>query len=171
MALQKRRQFMSSYITSQFNYYPLVWIIHNRKVSKKINEVHERALRIVYGEHKTLWIQINLSLYIKETCNIYLLKSVKLIRLSRQHYWMKFFENPAYELRSGVHLPSRNSRKVFFSTESIMNLGVKLWNMVPQNIKSSESLNVFKSKIKYCAPNHYPWRICKTYVSQVGFIN
>ena len=54
MALQKRRQFMSSYITSQFNYYPLVWIIHNRKVSKKINEVHERALRIVYGEHKTL---------------------------------------------------------------------------------------------------------------------
>ena len=68
----------------------------------------------------------------------------------------QFFENPAYELRSVVHLPSRNSRTVFFSTESIMNLGVKLWNMVPQNIKSSESLNVFKSKIKYCAPNHYP---------------
>ena len=68
----------------------------------------------------------------------------------------QFFENPVYELRSGVHLPSRNSRTVFFGTESIMNLEAKLWNMVPQNIKSSESLNVFKSKIKYCAPNHYP---------------
>ena len=68
----------------------------------------------------------------------------------------QFFENPIYERGKGVHLPSRNSRTVFFGTESIMNLGAKLWNMVPQNIKSSESLNVFKSKIKYCAPNHYP---------------
>ena len=74
----------------------------------------------------------------------------------------QFFENPVYELRSGVHLPSRNSRTVFFGTESIMNLEAKLWNMVPQNIKSSESLNVFKSKIKYWTPNHCPCQICKT---------
>ena len=76
-----------------------------------------------------------------------------------------------FELRSGVHLPSRNSRTVFFGTESIMNLAAKLWNMVPANIKSSESLNVFKSKIKYWTPNHCPCRICKTYIDQVGFIN
>ena len=56
--------------------------------------------------------------------------------------FFQFFENPVYELRSGVHLPSRNSRTVFFGTESIMSLGVRLWNMVPENIKSSESLNL-----------------------------
>ena len=43
----------------------------------------------------------------------------------------QFFENPVYELRSGVHLPSRNSRKVFLGTKSIMKLGAKLWKMVP----------------------------------------
>ena len=74
----------------------------------------------------------------------------------------QFFENPVYELRSGVNLPSRNSRTVFFGAESIINLGEKLWNMVPENIKSSESLNVFKSKIKHWTPNHCPCRICKT---------
>ena len=82
----------------------------------------------------------------------------------------QFFENPAYERRSVVHLPSRNSRskqKLTYQaethvpsrnsrTESIMNLGAKLRNRVPQNIKASKSLNVFKSKIKYCTPNHYP---------------
>ena len=83
----------------------------------------------------------------------------------------QFFENPVYELRSGVHLPSRNSRKVFFGTESIMSPGAKLWNMVPQNIKSFESLNVFKSKIKYSTSNHCPCRICKTCIGQAGFIN
>ena len=50
----------------------------------------------------------------------------------------QLFENPVYELRSGVHLPGRNSRTVFIGTEPIINLGAKLWNMVPENIKSSE---------------------------------
>ena len=43
---------MSSYITSQFNYCPLVWMIHNRKSNKKINIVQERALKTVFGDHK-----------------------------------------------------------------------------------------------------------------------
>ena len=79
----------------------------------------------------------------------------------------QFFENPVYDFRSGVHLPSRNSRTVFFGTESI----AKVWNMVPENIMSSESLNVFKSTIKYWTPNHCLSRICKTYIGQIGFIN
>ena len=83
----------------------------------------------------------------------------------------QFFENPVYELRSGVHLPSRNSRTVFFGTESIINLGAKSSNKVPEMISFFESLNVFKSTIKYWAPNHCSCRICKTYIGQVGFIN
>ena len=47
----------------------------------------------------------------------------------------QFFENPVYELRSGVHLPSRNSHTVFSGIESITNLEAKLWNMVPENTK------------------------------------
>ena len=43
--------------------------------------------------------------------------------------------------------------------------------MVPVNSKSSESLNVFKSKINYWTPNHCPCRISKTYIGQVGFVN
>ena len=65
------------------------------------------------------------------------------------------FESPVYELRSGVHLPTRNSRSILFGIESVINLGTKLWDMVLANIKSSESLNVFKSKIKYWTPNHH----------------
>ena len=58
MTLPKRRLLMSSYIISQFNYCTLVWIIHNRKLNKKINKVHERALRIVYGDHKTSFSEL-----------------------------------------------------------------------------------------------------------------
>ena len=87
---------------------------------------------------------------------------------------MKFFnflKILSNELRSGVHLPSRNSSTVFFGIESIMNPGANLWKMVPQNIKTFESLNVFKSKIKYSTSNHCPCRICKTCIGQADFIN
>ena len=81
--------------------------------------------------------------------------------------FFQFFENRVYELRSGVHLATRNSRTVFFVTESIINLGAKLWNMAPVNIKASESLNSFKSKTKHCKPNHCSCRICKTCIDKL----
>ena len=34
---------------SQFKYCPIVWIFHSRRTNKKINKLHERAPRIVYG--------------------------------------------------------------------------------------------------------------------------
>ena len=58
MTLPKRRLLMSSYITSQFNYYPLVCIIYNRTLTKKINKVYERALRIIYGDYKTSYLEL-----------------------------------------------------------------------------------------------------------------
>ena len=105
-----------------------------------------------------------MSVYIKETCNILLIEIYKVekrILPTIMNEIFQFFENTVYELRSGLHLPSRNSRTVFFGNESIINLGAKLWNIVPENIKSFESFNVFKSKIRYWTPNHCPCRICE----------
>ena len=147
---------MSSYFTSQFNYCPLVWMIRNRKLNKKTNKVHERTLRMVYGDHNTSFselLNIDKSVTINQRKLQYLLVEIykvkKGISPTIMNEIFQFFENPVHELRSGVHLPSRNSRTIFFGTESIVNLGAKLWNMVPENKKSFESLNVFKSKIKY----------------------
>ena len=50
MNFSKRRKLLKSFIESQFCYAPLVWIFHNRTVEKKINRVHERALRCVYRD-------------------------------------------------------------------------------------------------------------------------
>ena len=58
MTLQKRRLLMSSYVTSQFNYCPLVRMIHNRELNQKIHKIHERALRIIYSDHKTDFLEL-----------------------------------------------------------------------------------------------------------------
>ena len=134
------------------------------KKNEKINKVHERSLRTVYGNHKTRFselLNIDKSVTIHQRNLQYLLieiyKVKKGISPTIMNEIFQFFENRVYELRSRVHLPNRNSRTVFFGTKSIINLGGKLWHMVPKSIKSSEWLIVFKSKTKYWTPNHCPY--------------
>ena len=48
----KLRIVMKTFIQSQFNYCPLIWMFHSRIMNNKINKLHERALRIVYNNNK-----------------------------------------------------------------------------------------------------------------------
>ena len=52
MSLEKRIV-MKTFIESQFNYFPLIWMFHSQTIDNKINRLHERALRIVYSDFKT----------------------------------------------------------------------------------------------------------------------
>ena len=44
---------MKTFITSQFNYAPLIWMFHNRTLNNKINRRHEIALRIACDDDKS----------------------------------------------------------------------------------------------------------------------
>ena len=46
--LNKRRNLMKAFITSQFSYFLLIWMFHSHNLNNKINRIHERALRLVY---------------------------------------------------------------------------------------------------------------------------
>ena len=48
MTLEKRKTLFKAFIQSQFSYCPLVWMFHDRNLNNKINNLHERALRMVY---------------------------------------------------------------------------------------------------------------------------
>ena len=54
---------------------------------------------------------------------------------------------------------SRNSKTVKYGTETISYLAPKIWSLVPSAIKSSQSLDVFKVKIRQWEPN-CPCRLC-----------
>ena len=42
---------MKAFIKSQFNYRPLIWMFLSRMMNKKINRIHERAVRLLYSDH------------------------------------------------------------------------------------------------------------------------
>ena len=53
MSFDKKIIFLKTFITSQFNYFPLVWMCHSRGLNNRINNLHERTLRIVYQDKKS----------------------------------------------------------------------------------------------------------------------
>ena len=59
MSMEKRRILLNTFITSQFNYCPLVWMSCNRTLNHKINKIHQKAFRIVYKNEKSTSIFIH----------------------------------------------------------------------------------------------------------------
>ena len=51
-----------------------------------------------------------------------------------------FQENKSYNLRSGIHLASRNMHTAHFGTDTISNLGPKLWKLITDKIKYASTL-------------------------------
>ena len=48
---EKKKLLMRVFIESQFSYCPLLWMFCSRKISRRINYIHERALRLVYDDY------------------------------------------------------------------------------------------------------------------------
>ena len=59
MSSDKRKMLLRAFIESQFSYCPLIWMFHSRTLNNKINRLHEKALRIVYGNYKSKSVLYN----------------------------------------------------------------------------------------------------------------
>ena len=58
MNLEQRRSIMKAFICSQFGYCPLVWMFHSRKMNNRINNLLERALRVVYRDYNATFSEL-----------------------------------------------------------------------------------------------------------------
>ena len=57
-----------------------------------------------------------------------------------------------------------------YGTESISTLAPKIWEILPNEIKDLDTIQIFKAKIKKWVPVECHCRICKIYMPQVAFI-
>ena len=174
---EKLKILMKTFILSQFNYCPLVWINHNRTLNNKINRLHERALRLVYNEPQLSFEEL------LEMDNSMTIHHRNVQKLAIEMYKVKNNLSPSpvidifqttshnYELRNNREWNTDNARTVYFGTETIRFRGPKTWDIVPQNIKEAQSLPEFKQKIKAWKPTECKCRLCKTFIPELGFID
>ena len=65
-----------------------------------------------------------------------------------------------------------NVRTEYKGKQSLRYFGPLVWDyMLPENLKTILCLQKFKAEVKKWLPEGCPCRLCKTYISQVGFVN
>ena len=131
---------------------------HGRRLNNKINNLHERALRIVYQDKKSSFETLlkrnkSVSIHIKNlqylATEIFKVENELCPEVMKEIF---IFHEPPYNLRSGNHLTRRNIRTTHYGIETISNLGAKIWDILPEEIKNDSSLSAFKTKIKKWIP-------------------
>ena len=168
---------MNTFVKSQFNYCPLIWMFHNRTLNNKINKLHESGLRIVYRDENLKFQDL------LEKDNTITVHHTNLIKLGTEVYKAKNGHSPlpmqdlfahqenAYDLRNNRTWEVPRVRTVAYGVETIRYRGPKTWELLPTYIKESKTLPGFKEQIGKWKPTGYTCRLCKTYIANVGFIN
>ena len=176
MDKDKLRVLMKAFIESQFGYCPLIWMHHSRKLNNKINKLHERALRLVYKDHISTFEELLLQ---DESFTIH---HRNLQKLATEMYKIKYnlspifmnlifpISNNPYNMRKYQIFETHNIKSVYKGSETIAYRGPIIWNLVPDDIKTSKTLNEFKVKIKTWKPDGCNCRICKLFINGLGFI-
>ena len=177
MDLAKRKSLMNAFITSQFNYCPLIWMFRSRKLNNRINKIQERALRLVYKDNKLTFddhLKLDNSVTIhqqnlqKLATEIFKVKNSLVSEIMTEIFEIK---EPHYNFRSEAsHFKRENFKSNHYGIQSVRHSLPKIWNIVPQNIRESSSINEFKSLIKFWKPDTCPCRLCKNYIAHLGFI-
>ena len=176
MSCNQRKIIMHAFISSQFNYCPLIWMCHNRSLNTQINKIHHRALSIVYRDNTSSFETLleksgSVSIHHRniQLLAVEIFKSLNNLSPSIMTEIFKFKETN-YEFRTGIQLQSTLPHTTNYGIDSVSHLASNIWRQVPGEIKSCNTLNNFKRSIKTWTPPTCPCRLCKVYICGVGFV-
>ena len=166
---------INAYIKSLFNSCPLVWMFCYRGIMHKMNKIHERSLRLLLKNYKDDFQDLLRSsgdISIHQRCINFLLTEVyKYIHDLSPEIMNEVFSTRAniYNTRQfnvfETHILTSNRYRL----NSIPYKANQLWNLLPESLKSSPLLTLFKNKIKLWRCLNCPCNICKSYVSNLGY--
>ena len=172
----KLRILMRAFITSQFQYCPLVWMFYSRQLNQKINKIQERALRITYKDTESTFrdlLQKDCAVTIHTKNLQILMNEMYKTRNDLNPSFMQeiFRENTThYNFRNNNEFIQPRVRSVNNGSESVRFKGPQLWQTLPLTIRNSESLCQFKTKIKNWYGENCQCRLCCTFVPNLGFL-
>ena len=176
LLFSKMKILISSFFLSQFSYCPLTWMFCSRSSNEKINKLHERSLRILYKDDCSTFDELlrkdnSVTIHVR---NLQLL-AVEMFKL-KNNLAVDFIsclfprnETP-YNLRNFSDFRRPIPKTVHWGTESLVNLGPQIWDIVPADIKNLPTLESFKQRIKKWNPQNCPCRLCKIYIRDLGFL-
>ena len=154
MEPKTRKTMVQSFILAHLNYCPLVWYFTSAKQINKIEKIQERALRYISDDYDSNYQQllennkfVSMEIKRKQTLCTEIFKTFNDLN---PPYMKEFFQKYSffYNLRSSDDLSIPRVNQTTFGLKSIRYEGAVLWNHLPKNIKSSDTLGPFEKQIK-----------------------
>ena len=175
MGTEKLQRLMRAFVLSHFSYCPLVWMFYDRALNHRTNHIYERALRIAYKDYENdfgflLEQSESVPIHVRNL-QLLITEMYKTIGGLNPPFMKEIFmqRNISYSLRYGDNAQVPTVRTTSFGVESIAYLG-RLWQTLPQEIKQSNSLPIFKKQIRCWNGGKCSCRLCKVYIPKVGFL-
>ena len=176
LTFHQKRTLIKAFFESQFRYCSLTWMFHSRKSNNEINLLHERALRMIYNDQISSFQELldkdnsfTVHHFNIQSLAIEMFKVIN--NIAATIFGDLFTTYHSYNLRSKSKFAVPNVRTVHNGQNYIQYYGSLVWNMIPGYIKDSETLDIFKGKIRKWKPITCPCRLCKKYIPNLGFIN
>ena len=126
-------------------------MFHSRTLNNETNCIRETALKITSNDRKSSFEELlrkdnTVSIH-HRSLQVLEAEIVKIKNNTASEILNEIFQNrtSSYSLRWQVH-------SVYYGTESLSFLGPKIWELVPEDKKQSESLDILKIKIKNWVP-------------------
>ena len=171
MSLEKRKLLINSFFKSQFEYCPLTWMFHSRALNNRINDLHYRALRLIYQEGTMTFNEVlrkdgAVTIHHRNIQNVgiemFKAKNNLSPTMMKEIFPDRNYNGP--HLRSQVDFEVPPVKSVNNGQETLRYLGPIIWEMIPNSMKNSASLSIFKNKIKTWIPEKCPCRLCTDYI-------
>ena len=156
MTFGERRNIMKAFIESQFGYCLLIWMFCGRQTNARINHILERALRAVYNDEISPFEEL-LERYKSETIprrNIKIL-AAELFKIKNglssdiMTQLICKRNRVGYSLRSQTDFSLPHVKSVNYGLKELRYFSPKIWNILPNDIKSSRKLQEFTKKVKH----------------------
>ena len=143
-------------------------MLHSQSDNNKVKVLHKRCLQLIYNDKQSSYeeLLINDSTVSIHYRNIQTL-ATEMFKVKNEmspEIICDIFTqriNNHYNLRHINHFETPFVRTVYNGTKSVSYLGPKIWDIVPEEYKTLNSLNSFKESIKNWVPLNCPCRLVK----------
>ena len=143
-------------------------------MNKKINRIHERALRLVYLDYDSTFEELlskdgSLCFHHRNIHQV----AIEMYKVKHElspPFMKDIFCEISRNTRSGTTFSRPSSNSVKRGDRSLRSFGPLVWNtMLPDALKNCENLNLFKQSIKSWKPLNCPCELCKVYIEGLGY--
>ena len=172
---QKRIILMKSFIVSQFNYCPIIWMYCQRRSNNLINKIHERALRIAYNDYVSSFDSLlgkdQSVTFHQRNIQSLCLEIYKTTQNINPSFMKEVFtiKNQTYNTRK-QYLLYPNPHTVAYGLNTFGYRGSLIWSSLPKEIQNTNDISEFKEFVSENVNHVCKCNLCKPYIQNIGYI-